>query len=127
MANIDNDKRVTELLKSLDTNRIEMYEQLKRIKEVRGDLSELLPKDKNYLKNKFLLEQRIKTLTEICKIELDVTKSIEGSIKSEIELIRRLERQDDTKEYDITEIVKTLDKIESSKEKNKEKIAEAIS
>ena len=61
------------------------------ISDFRKAIDQLLPKKIDY-KVKYLLSERIKTITEVIKSELAVRKQIDESVKLEVELRKKKTR-----------------------------------
>lgn len=113
------------LIDELSNNRNQMKDMLNTISSFRKRINEFLPepapedkmnfRDKKY--NKYLMTESMKTVTEILKTELDVRKTLEASIKNEIELRRKVNEDEfiQRKEKDIdneflTRMIKEINK-----------------
>lgn len=91
-----NNDKLDDLLKGIEENRSHYSGMLSDITKLRAQLDKLLPDTMDYRK-KFLFEERMKTITSVIGMELDIRKSLEASYKTEIELRRKLisELEDD--------------------------------
>jgi len=107
-------KSLDDLVKELEDNRKGNYDILAKIQGFRDKLDILLPTGTDY-RDRFKLENKMKTFTEIIKAELDVRKTIDSSIKSEFDLKKKMEdserKEDETFSYnDLQQIVKIATK-----------------
>lgn len=85
----DDEEKLDALLEGIEENRKHYGGMLTDIKDLREKIDALLPKNMDY-KKKYLFEERMKTITSIIGMELDVRKTLENSYKTEIELRRKL-------------------------------------
>ena len=92
MTKFDEETKVNSLLRELGDNRSKLHDMLDDISGFRKTLDDLLPKQVDY-KSKWMIPERIKTVTEVIKSELAVRKQIDESVKVEID-IRRKEGDD---------------------------------
>lgn len=76
----NNEENENELLIELNTNRKKLYEMIDSLTEFRKNLSDLLPKQMDY-KNKWIISERVKTVTNTIECELKVRKQIDENIK----------------------------------------------
>lgn len=104
-------KEITEeLLGKLSVNREDLYGMLKTLTKLRGDIDKILPEKMDY-KAKFVLEERMKTISSLFNTELSIRKQLDDSIKNEIN-IRSKQDEDDDKQISrsvIDEIRKELE------------------
>ena len=78
------------LLKELEDNRIDLHSMIDTISEFREKVDTLLP-DKVEYRQRHLMVERMKNVTEIIKSELAVRKQIDESIKLETDMRRKSE------------------------------------
>lgn len=90
------DERYTNLISELEENRKRLYDMLEPISKVRNNIEKIMPTENDY-RNKFSLENKMKTIASIIGTELDVRKEIDSSIKNQAELIKK---QEDIKKED---------------------------
>lgn len=90
--------RIYKLLGDLSNNRDELMDMLNDVKKFRSQIDKLLPEKVDF-KNKWLLPERLKTVTEITRNELSIRQQIDTSIKTEID-IRRKEKGEDENDFD---------------------------
>lgn len=102
-------ERTTLLLKDIGNNRDELKNSLNTIKEFRTKIDELLPEKIDY-RHKYVLEERVKTITEIIKTELSVRKQIDDSIKLELDLMRKNTDSNKTSAEMAQALAKIMDK-----------------
>lgn len=111
------------LLEELKDNRKNLHGMLEDIKSFRENLDTLLPAKMDF-RQKYLLQERMKTVTEIIKGELAVRNQIDSSIKLEMDMRRRTE---DADIEDLPLQVKLYAKAIESLEKNNKKVEEDVS
>ena len=108
--------KVKTLLKELSDNREKLHDMLGDITGFRATLDKLLPKQVDY-KSKWMIPERIRTVTEVIKSELAVRKQIDESVKTEIELRRK--SGDESREQlagDIKNMAKAIEFLEQKNE-----------
>ena len=81
---------VESLISKISENREHLYGMLKTLQEFRKQAELLLPKKIDY-KVRYLLEQRMKTFTDLYGTELAIRKHLDESIKNEITLRNKTE------------------------------------
>lgn len=97
------------LLKDLSDNREALEGMLETIKDIREKTTELLPKSTDF-KNRNILEEKMKAISSVFGVELDIRKQKENSIKTELELRRKLHQEErDISSNDINTITKALE------------------
>ena len=84
------DPRYVFLLNKLSENRDSLDEMIVTISEARSQIKVLFPEKVDFKNKRHYMEERLKTIACIFGIELDIRKQKEQSIKSEIEIRRRL-------------------------------------
>lgn len=106
------------LINEITKNRIEKYEARKIVRKYRDDLESFkIEKDdfRNRTSNMSKALEKTKSMAEIIKIDLELSKAIDSSIKLEFELREKQEKQmsieNDNKNVDIREIHKQLKKL----------------
>jgi len=88
-----------ELLDDIKANRNGLHTMLNTIAEFRNKVDTLLP-DKVDFRSRWMLPERMKTITEIVKTELAVRKQIDDSLKTEYEMRKKKESKDNADEGD---------------------------
>lgn len=93
-------RKCQQLIEDLSSNRENLKSMLETIESFRNKLETYIPsgpknedgklnyRDKSY--SKFMMQENMKNVTLILNAELDVRKTIENSIKNEIDLRRKL-------------------------------------
>ena len=115
MASIDSE--FEGLLNELTNNRKELDDMLITSTTFRKKIDTILPADTDFRK-KYLIEEKMKLITSIFSIELDLRKQKESSIKNEIELRRKLsgaEKDDQELFADSIMLARALEKLEGKK------------
>lgn len=79
----------TELLEEIRTNREEMKDMLTSAVQFRKQVNTIIPPTTDF-KKKYLLEEKMKLIVSVFGIELDIRKQRENSLKTEIELRRKI-------------------------------------
>lgn len=85
--------KIDELLDDLATNRATLHDMVKDVSEFKTKMNELLPKSLDF-RNKFIWEEKMKTISTILGTELAIRKQIDDSIKSEIGIRTKMEDGD---------------------------------
>lgn len=109
-------KHSERLIKELAENRKKLYNMISSVEGLRDKLEELLPQKIDF-RSKWMIPERMKTVSEIIKNELSVRKQIDDSIKLESDL--RL-KNSDSEDGLITENIKTIAKAMEQYQKEKE-------
>ena len=113
---IDEDKsKIFLLVDELSENREKLHSMLDDVAGFRKTLDDLLPKHVDY-KSKWVIPERIKTVTEVIKSELAIRKQIDESVKTEVDIRRK--EGDETQEQlagDIRHIAKAIEFMEKKK------------
>jgi len=110
-----------ELVQLIEENRTGLFEVLDSVKKIRGRVDTILPQDTNEYKNRYLLEGKLKTVTEIISNELRVRKSIDESIKMQFELQRKAEYGADGEQIDIHLLAKLMERKEREDKVNQDR------
>jgi|GEM_PF-3303999 len=85
---MDETKELDSLLEELKENRENLHEMLNDVSEFRKNLDLLLPAKLDY-REKYLMQERMKAVTEILRGELAIRGQIDSSIKLEIDIRKR--------------------------------------
>lgn len=85
---MDDNKELDSLLEELKQNRENLHEMLVDISEFRKHLDILLPNKMDF-RDKYIMPERMKAVTEILRGELAIRGQIDSSIKLEIDIRRR--------------------------------------
>lgn len=99
-----NEKLIDELV----SNRKELSGILVKVREFRNSIEKLIPTSNEY-KNRYILEQKIKTITEVIKSELEIRKQIDNSIKNEFDLRKKYLEDDDKDNIDLSKLAMLLE------------------
>lgn len=115
MADID--PEYSGLLEDLTNNRKELDSMLDTATTFRKRIDTVIPDNIDF-KKKYLMEEKMKLIVSTFGIELDIRKQKEASIKTEIELRRKLSGEESSAEelYRNAEwVAKQIEKIEGKK------------
>lgn len=123
------------LIEEISSNRPKLYEMLKKVEKFREKIDEFLPfeqssekvdfRSKNY--NKFSMQENMKHVTEILRAELDIHKTIEGSIKNEFELRNKImSKEDDNVDGTFEDIRSKLKSLDPQSSKNLAELAKIV-
>ena len=117
----ENEKALKNLLGELKNNRESLHVMLEDIGSFRSNLDVLLPKTggKVDFKNRHLLAERMKTVTEIIKGELAVRSQIDSSIKLETDMRKKTGEEETT---DLPNQIRTYAKALELMEENRKKL-----
>ena len=114
-----NESKYDSLIKELKVNRDSLREDvLPKIILFRTKLEALLP-GSNDFKHRYLLEQKMKTVTEIVNSELSIRKQIDDSIKTEFDLVRKSSGED-VSEISIAKLAEAMESLNVDKKEESE-------
>ncbi len=97
-----------DLIQEMVDNRKNLSGILDKVSNFRNNIEKMIPTSNEY-KNRFIMEQKIKTVTEIIKAELDIRKQIDNSIKTEFDLRSKVKESDKESDGDISKIISLLE------------------
>jgi hypothetical protein len=109
---------IENLISDLSQNRDELHDIILDIKKFRKLLDGLIPEKLDH-RNKFLLEQRVKTIVQTIQTELNVRKQFDESIKLEVDLRTKTETDDNSPAKEQNEIRKLAKALEIFKNNKK--------
>ena len=102
------------MLLEIRENRKALDSMLETASTFRKKVGENVP-DVTDFKKRYLMDEKMKTVATIFGLELDIRKQKESSLRTEIELRRKLTGQDQKNSLDVNEISKAIEKIEGKK------------
>ena len=116
-------KEYNELLQTISDDRDKLDEMLTTIESLRKNTTAILPQTTDY-RNKHLMEEKMKTISSVFATELNIRQQKEKSIITEIEVRRKIEREDkginDEDPETVNAVMKILEK------KNKETTTSSV-
>jgi len=123
---MDETKELDSLLEELKQNRENLHDMLNDIYDFRKNLDILLPAKMDY-KQKFLMPERMRSVTEILKGELAIRSQIDSSIKLEID-IRKRSTDDDVEDLpsQIRMYAKAMELLKERKNKTIKQLPEKL-
>lgn len=104
---VEKEKDFQGLINELVENRRELVDLLDKVKEVKNNIDKLVPTSSEF-RNRYVLEQKIKTIVEIIKSELEIRKQIDNSIRSEFDLRKKAEKFEND-DFDISKLSMLLE------------------
>jgi len=115
-----NDDLYIGLIEEIRTNREEMGEMLKTATQFREQVNTILPSTTDF-KRRYLVEEKMKLITSIFGVELDIRKQRETSLKTELELRRKISGEEDDRSKnavynDAIALAKAIEKYEGKKQ-----------
>ena len=116
---MDSNEKYDELISEITKNRVEMAEMLDSAVTFRKQINGMIPTTTDF-KKKWLLEEKMKLIVSIFNIELDIRKQTDSSLKSEIELRRKVSGEEQIKSVeevwaDASALSKALEQLEGKK------------
>lgn len=96
--------KTDELLNQLEENRVSLGDMINDVKGFRRDIDKLLPKKLDF-RNKYMWEEKMKTISTVLSTELAIRKQIDDNIKSEITIREKLEDSDIESDRDYLEVI----------------------
>jgi len=105
------DPKIFELLDDLATYRKKLISYSEQLEVVKDDVVSIFPKKLDY-KDRFFLEDKIKTMSSFYSSILNIRQEVNKMIVQEIEIRRRLEQDDDEagQSINIRKIAESLNK-----------------
>jgi len=86
--------RIDTLLEKLGNNRVSMEDMIKDVQSFRKKIEDILPKKIDF-RNKFIWEEKMKTVSGVLATELSIRRQIDDSIRNEINIRTRRDIDDD--------------------------------
>lgn len=114
------DPKVSELLNKLSGSRDELSRYMAELEEIRKKAEELFPSNHDF-RNRYILEEKIKTVSSLYSTVLNIRQEFNKTIKDEIEIRRKLsigEDEDVLSDSDIRKLALIVE--ESQKDDNSE-------
>ena len=112
------DDKVDKLLVEYDEHRDYIKEMIKDLEGIRAHVDKLFPEslDKRYIR---FFQEKVQAATSLFNSLLDMRKEIAKSIKDEIEIRRKIDKEYNEEEdnLDIREIAKSVEKLQQSKKR----------
>lgn len=104
------DNKTQELVDKLSTSRDKLEVYVGELEELKEKISTIFPTELNY-RNKFALEEKVKTMSEFYNSLLRLRQEVNKTIKDEIE-IRRKTSSGDKETFDMNDIRKLAQEME---------------
>ena len=101
------------LIEEVRSNRKNSRDMLDKIKGYVEKIDMLLPTS-NDIKHKFVLEEKIKTISNLINSQLSVVRAIDDSVKMEFDL-RKKSNKTDTTNLDIYSLAEAMELVETKK------------
>ncbi len=83
------DPKVEKLLSEYSESRVELKKYMTDVDYMRSKVEQIFPNDSDY-RNKFAMEEKIKTMSSFFSMLLNIRQEFNKSLKEEIELRRKL-------------------------------------
>jgi len=101
------------LLEEFKQNRDDLKKMVLELEELKEKINTILP-DKYDNRYKYFFEEKIKAITNFFNSILDIRKEINKSLKDEIEMRRKIDKQEEDieKELDIRELATRIELIQ---------------
>ncbi len=117
--NSENQETYNKLIEELKQNREEMAEMLDAAVSFRKQVNQIIPPSTDF-KKKWLVDEKMKLVVSVFGIELDIRKQRESSLKTEIELRRKISGEEMTKAEEVmwrdaSTLAKALEMVEGKK------------
>jgi len=119
---IDEEEPFCNLIEELSDNRKDLHGIVKDVEKLRNQLGSVLPANIDF-RNRYILENKIKTIAAVISSELQVRKQIDDNIKLEVDLRSKTGEGDispEKRQSDIRELADALETIERENKKRRE-------
>jgi len=125
MSSIDNAQIVHDLLNEFAEHRQAIKDMIVDLEKIKAKIDSIFPEnlDKRYMR---FFEEKVKSTTELFKALLDMRKEIGRTIKEEIELRRKVEKDDGTDGIegliDVRQLAKQIEGFQKKKDDVEKKL-----
>lgn len=115
---MDQPEKIPDLLKLLELTREKLEVYVYDLELLKDDVTKLFP-DKIDYRNKWTMDERVKTTTGFYDSLLRMRQEIAKNIKDEIEIRRKLTSDEKNKDFEESDIRRIVDILEKNKEVKK--------
>ena len=106
---INQDEKINSLIDELSKSRNELMKYIVDLDDLRGKVGQMFPQGSDF-RNKYALEEKMKTMSSLYSTVLSVRQEINKTIKEEIDIRRKLESGKDDEEIDIRSLAAAMEK-----------------
>ena len=120
---LENQQKIETLLVEFDTHRDNVKAMIDQLETIRNHIDDLIPTslDHRYIR---YFEEKVKSITALFNVLLEMRKEIIKSVKDEIEIRRKIEKADDDADVedmiDVRKLAEKIDDFKSTKDKLQE-------
>lgn len=106
------DPKIDNLLSKYSASRSELEKYINEVDDLRDKVEAIFPADINF-RNKFAVEEKLKTLTSFYSMLLNIRQEINKTLTSEIEIRRKIQGSDDNSNIlDVRKIAAEMELLE---------------
>ena len=88
------DQKIDQLLEEMAESRATLRSYVEDVSKLKDKVAQMFPNDLNF-RNRFVLDEKVKTMTSFYSVLLNLQQEINKSNKDEIEIRRKLDNADD--------------------------------
>ena len=105
------------LIEELRKRRLDSEELLEKVKKVADKIENIIPQNRDF-RSRYLIENKMKIVSEILGVQLSILKHLDDSIRSEFDLRRKLLTQtaEDADSIAIDKLAEAIERYETKKE-----------
>tara|TARA_Y100000310_G_C20673779_1_gene811708 strand:+ start:498 stop:911 length:414 start_codon:yes stop_codon:yes gene_type:complete len=104
-----------DLLNKISSSRDKLEVYIKKVEELQTSVQTMFPKDIKDYRNKYLLEENVKTVTSFYALLLNLNQEVSKTVFSELEYRRKSKHKDGDVEIDIRALADKIDSALSDK------------
>lgn len=121
-------KEEKDLLNKISSSRDKLEDYIKKVEDLQISIQTIFPKDIKDYRNKYLLEENVKTVTSFYALLLNLTQEVSKTVFSELDYRRKSKHDDGEPDIDIRALADRIDAAISDKklEKMEHNVKKAI-
>jgi len=118
----DHSLKMDELLSKLGTSRDKLEEYVTDLEDLKGKIESIFPTDMKNYRNKWALDEKVKTTSQFFDSLLRIRQEINRTLKDEVEIRRKLVNRegDEVAEEDVRALAEAINQTLKKEKKEKE-------
>lgn len=100
MNSTTNTEKIDQLLEEMAESRATLRSYVSDVSKLKDKVAQMFPNDLNF-RNRFVLDEKIKTMTSFYSVLLNIQQEINKSNKDEIEIRRKLDSTDEGEDTEL--------------------------
>ena len=117
----NNQERIGLLIEEFGIQRADLKNMIVDLEKIREKVDKLIPEtlDSRFIR---LLDEKVKSITDLFRVLLDIRKEIMKSLKEEIEVRRKDDLDNDDQDFDVRQVAREVEKLQRETSKITEKL-----